>query len=227
MGTSKTLVVFDFCETLVDFQSADRFIQFVLKDESSFWSVFSKIINKLFYTCKIYSVFNKINPKLNLSKRIILFGLRGVSEQKISESANHYLQEVILPNLNSDIVNYLQSHKVNGDILLLSSGGYHPYLELFKGYFTFDYLMCSKIELKNKKATGFLDGTDCMYEHKLTLLNNLIHKHQIKYNKIITYTDSITDKPLLKFSDIGYVVSYNAKRDWVEKEEFKEIIVKR
>ena len=227
MVTNKNLVVFDFCETLVNFQSADKFIFHILENNKTFWSIFSKRVNALFSFFKVYSIFNKINPELNLSKRIVLLGLRGISKDTINEAAESYLNDVVLLNLNTEVFNYLEQHKTNGDLLLLSSGGYHPYLELFQKKLSFNYLMCSKIEFTKNLATGFLEGNDCMHKNKVTLLKDLIRLNNLNYNQIITYTDSITDMPLLKFSNIGYVISYNSNRDWVKNEKFNEIIIKR
>jgi HAD superfamily hydrolase (TIGR01490 family) len=226
METNKNLVVFDFCETLVNFQSADKFVNFVLSDKFTLWSFISKQLNAFFSFFRIYSIFNKISPKLNLSKRVVLLGLRGVSEDKMLQAAQAYLNDIVLKNLNVEIMDCLYKHRDNGDLLLLSSGGYQPYLQLFKEKFNFNFLMCSQIEISNEFATGFIKGNDCMHENKVTLLKELIELENLKYNQIITYTDSITDKPLLNFSDIGYVISYNKKRDWVEKNKFIEIIIK-
>ena len=226
METNRNLVVFDFCETLVNFQSADKFVFFVLSNESTRWSIISKQLNKVLSVFRIYSIFNKISPKLNLSKRVVLLGLRRISEDRILFSARAYFNEVILPNLNNEIMDRFYKHRDNGDLLLLSSGGYHPYLELFKENFNFNFLMCSRIEISQKSATGLMQGDDCMHENKVTILKELIETENLTYNQIITYTDSITDMPLLNFSDKGYVISYNKKRDWVEKNNFIEIIIK-
>lgn len=226
METNRNLVVFDFCETLVNFQSADKFVFYVLSNESTTWSIISKQLNKFLSVFRIYSIFNKISPKLNLSKRVVLLGLRGISEDKLLFSSQAYLNEIILPNLNNEIMDSFYKHRDNGDLLLLSSGGYHPYLELFKEKFNFNFLLCSRIEISDKSATGFMKGDDCMHENKVTILMELIKTENLKYNQIITYTDSITDMPLLNFSDKGYVISYNKKRDWVERNKFNEIIIK-
>jgi HAD superfamily hydrolase (TIGR01490 family) len=221
----KDLVVFDFCETLVNFQTADRFIDFLLEGKSSIWSEFWMLVSKIITITKFNAFISKVQPKSNFFKRIYLLRIRGISEIYINLMAEQYLNEVINSNLNKMIMDKLKHHQNKGDILIISSGGYEPYLTAFKKMYGLDYLNCSNFEYRNGKATGFLNGRDCMHGVKVELLNKTIQKEKLNYNKIITYSDSYTDLPLFQFSDESFVISYGESKDWVMKNKFNEIIL--
>ena len=77
------LVIFDFCETLVNFQTTDAFIDYIIEKEG-----YSKYhwIHKLdiFLTKnKLISLINKIAPEYNPSKRIKLYQIKKSKNNKL------------------------------------------------------------------------------------------------------------------------------------------------
>ncbi|MFN4083090.1 MAG: HAD family hydrolase [Bacteroidia bacterium] len=229
MKLKNKIAIFDFCETLTNFQTADRFVNFILKDNNCNNSVWVNTLNRLIYIMtllRVFAILNIIAPRLNLSKRILLLKLRGVSKEVIHAKAIDYLEKVINPRINRNILERLREYKRNGYLVFISSGGYEPYLNLFSKQEGIDKLFCTQIEFIKGKATGFIKGKDCMFINKVTLLEEYLKANKITFEDSVVYSDSFSDLPLLKWANSAYVISYNNSRSWVVKGGFNEIIIK-
>ena len=73
------LVIFDFCETLVNFQTADCFSRFVLEKESrNFILKTDLLLDKM----KFYKFCSKFNLDSCSQKKILLTNLNGLNKEK-------------------------------------------------------------------------------------------------------------------------------------------------
>jgi len=220
------LVVFDFCETIVSKQTANNFINFIAERNKTKWS---RIIGKLEYfltQTRFFAIVDRMYPKLNLSKKINLLKIRGLIEVDLKTYANKYYKDFIVKNYNQVIIDAMKMYlSKNDSLVVIASGGYNPYLEIFCKEFNIYHLFSSKIECNNSKVTGFYDGEDCMFEEKVKQLNSFIEINKLTFSNKIVYSDSISDLPLFKWSDIRYVISYNKSQNWPSTYDYNEIII--
>jgi len=93
---SKTLVIFDFCETLINFQTADRFIDFIIENESYKKHKWVANLDSFLRKSKLLSLFNKFNKDYNLSKRLKLAQLKGISKEIVDRNALDYYESIII-----------------------------------------------------------------------------------------------------------------------------------
>jgi HAD superfamily phosphoserine phosphatase-like hydrolase len=222
------LVVFDFCETIVSKQTANNFVNYILKDNTTYWSCIISVIEWFFKRFRIFYLFDILFPKFNFSKKINLLKIRGLPEVVLSIYSKKYYDEFIVNHFNNNIIEYLKFHLSEMDsIVVVVSGGYNSYLKIFCQEYNIKYLFSNTINCKNSRVTGFLKGKDCMFEEKVNCLNSFIEFNKLLINKKIVFTDSLSDLPLLKWSDINYVISYNKSQSWVSKYNFNEIINQR
>jgi HAD superfamily phosphoserine phosphatase-like hydrolase len=219
------LVIYDFCETIVSIQTADRFVNYVAFKLNK--GKIISIIEGILIKTRFFAVINKIYPKLNISKKFNLIKLRGVKEDELKLLAIKYYNEVIKTSFNKIIVDKLQDDINNRNIVVIVSGGYNPYLEIFCRDYKINYLLSSKIKVVNGLVSGFLSGTDCMFENKVKHVNELIKKKQLVYKNTIVYSDSPTDLPIFNWANESYVISYNKSQNWAIQNDFNEIIIER
>jgi HAD superfamily phosphoserine phosphatase-like hydrolase len=219
------LVIYDFCETLVSIQTADRFINYVV-DETKTKSFISNL-EKFLTLTRLFAIIKLILPKLNLSKKINLLKIRNFNELQLKEIAIKYYEEIIKSNYNHIILEKLKQDLEKKNLVMVISGGYDMYLNLFCKEFGIDYLLSSKIEIVESKATGFLKGKDCMFNEKVIQLEKFIWDKKLEFENSIVYSDSITDLPLFNWAKEKYVISYNKNQNWVKQNNFREIILKR
>jgi HAD superfamily phosphoserine phosphatase-like hydrolase len=220
------LVVFDFCETLVNLQTANAFIDFVVERKKTIWSRFIASLEMIFLHSRFFAVVDRFFPKYNISKRVNLMKIRGISEIDIKNFAYNFHQNIINKSAIQPLIDELKRFVNNGDYVIIASGGYDVYLNLFATDYKVKHIVSSKIKFNNGKASGFLlDGKDCLYEEKVIQLDKLIHANNLEFQHKISYTDSISDLPLLKWSNEGIVVSKGKSQNWPHTYNLKEIVL--
>jgi HAD superfamily hydrolase (TIGR01490 family) len=215
------LAIFDFCETLVNFQTADRFCRFVLEKKSK-----KRIIklDSFFSRFKVYGLFAKLGVK-NLQKRILLSGFRGIEVSEMHHMALIFLKDIIEPRLNANVYALFKNHLANGDYVVINSGGYEPYLKIFAEQHLVKKLFATKLETKDDLCTGKIDGMDCLGIEKVIRMQNDGVLNQ-SYKDVFVYSDSITDRPIFNLGTKKYaVVSDNKVPLWATKDNFEIIKV--
>lgn len=202
----ETVVFLDFCGTCVPFQSAPRYIDYTI-------ARYPRRIAKL--RRKWYRLLEKFNLAYRVArwsnglldrKEMELRALKGYKEEVLVESAQSFYLEQIKPNLIPEIMEMVRKHQEESAHIVLVSGGFGIYLKYFAAdmHIKSEDIISSNIQIKNGKATGRLEGIDCMEENKVKLLKQHFDKSQIY---TIAYSDSYSDLPLFKWVDKGVVVA--------------------
>jgi HAD superfamily hydrolase (TIGR01490 family) len=218
------LVVFDFCETLVHFQTADRFVDYVLEKEDYKKFKWLRFVNRVLSKLRVIAVVNKLFPEINLSKRLKLFQIRGIENARIVVLAKDFYEQELMTNLISPLYEMLQQHIDQNDYVVIISGGYSPYIKVFLEQHQLNKYFATEIALSNSKVTGFFSGKDCLYAQKVVYLNEFLKSNDIQFSKTIAYSDSISDLPLLQWANEGVVVSRHKPQSWARTYGFKEIV---
>ena len=225
---SQKWVVFDFCETLVNIQTGDAFIDFAIKGHNSsfrkFWKLTIDILEKL----RLFSLSQKLAPKYNLEKRMRLYLLKDISEKDLEIAAKEFVEQVLIKFENRALIQKLNKHILEKDRVCISSGGFSIYLKYWADKHNIEWVDACEIQFRNGKCTGLLLGKDCMFEEKTNRLDLKKSSDENLSNlERVVYSDSITDLPLFKWSHIPYVISYENPRNWVKKYSLNEIIIGR
>lgn len=217
---TKKLVIFDFCGTLISFQTADRYVQFCVKrlQDNKVVQCRHKLV-QLMDTFRIFKIYNHICKVNNWRKRMILWQLKGVSYEVCDQMAKKYFEEELLPNVVQPIVEKLKWHLANGDRVFILSGGYDVYIKYFAEYYGVKEILSSKVAFCKGKCLGKMEGKDCMRENKLAYIRPYLNGE-----RTIFYTDSKSDLPLLKMVDEAIVVSHDASQQWAETCNYNQII---
>lgn len=213
---------FDFCETLVNFQTADAYVNYVVHKSKSARIRILSFIFRAFNKCRIYRSIDRIsNRNLNLFKKCMLWLLKGMPEDILDLYARCYFYEKILNNTIPEVLEIMKQKKADGYKIYIVSGGYDIYLKYFVEKFQLDGLVCSRLKFKNGKSTGTLTGSDCLGDHKTMMLNKIFQRKPY-YSE--SYSDSVTDLPLLTWTNKGIVISKGKSQNWRHVYNFDEII---
>lgn len=216
------VALFDFCETIANFQTADAFIDYVRSITRRRSMINKEKIRLFLKRTYILKVLGRIYPRYSLNKRLILWQLRGFTEHELEQYAQTYYEVKIKPNLISDVVKELINHQNNGWRVLIVSAGYEIYLK----YFCLDFnipledLIAVKIKFKRDLCLGCFDGGDRLWD-KIDKLNERFDRSSLIS---IAYSDSPTDLPLLKWAKEAVVVRRTDKISWSNNLNFKEIV---
>lgn len=216
----KRLVIFDFCGTLISFQTADRYVGFCIKRLQKNKAVqrrhrLIRLMDKL----RIFKIYNRIYPANNWRKRMILWQLKGVAYQQCDQLAHEYFEEELLPNIVVPVVEKLKEHLGKKDRVVILSGGYDIYIRHFAAHFGVQEMISSKIAFADNMCLGKMEGKDCMRANKVEYLRPLL-----KGATTICYTDSISDLPILELVDQPIVVSKQIAQTWANVRNYQQII---
>ena len=214
----KNLVLFDFCETLVSFQSADAFVKyFGQKKCHTRWLLFN------FYARVVdFLMFKILGIKKSYGKSIKLKTLSGFTRAEIRQVSQQFHDEQICPNLISDTMIYLKEHLAKADRVIIVSAGYYDYLQFFTNQFGIE-LVCTNLAYKNDICQGAFETVDCIGEEKITFLQKTIDIESYDRSQIVVYSDSVSDLPLFNLADQTFVVlnkkSHKSLPAWIDKHQ--------
>lgn len=221
---NKRLALFDFCETLVAFQTADAFVDYCREESNYKWACFLEKIRVFLVSIFFFKVLSLFFDGNKIHKKFKLLQLRGLSEYEIENYAKHFYFNKIKPFFIVDLIEELERlKKLRYDIFVVS-GGYSVYIKYFCSDFNINQVVGSDILFKNNRCIGVIDGKDCMNLNKITKLFYNIKEDEYDLANSIAYSDSISDLPLLKIVGHSVVVSKNCSQRWARDNFFDEII---
>lgn len=215
------IVFFDFCETLVKFQTADAFINFVRQKAENNKIKKIEFIHQFLIKTRFFAICNLLFPKFSIEKKFKLYQLNGFEKAEIEKFAFEFYHEKVRRNFINDTLSKLIEYQENNYKIIVVSGGYSIYLKYFLEEFKINNLFATNIEFKENKCTGYIEGLDCLFENKIKILEN---NQFVTSNYSIAYSDSIADLPLLKWVKKGFVVSKNKSQSWAVLNNLEEII---
>lgn len=212
----KIIALFDFCDTLVDGQSINLFLDYLYKKESNWFTKAQLKIRKLFSSAP------KDND-LSLAHKNYLFApLRGKDKKLIESIAFEFNNEILLRNEHISIVEKLQWHQKCGHTVVIASGGFDTYLQYYAKSYAIDYIVSTELIFSEGKFTGI--GEECLGDKKINSLKSILVWEEYDWENSYSYTDSKSDVPLLSLVGNAFVI-YNKQDIRWKKEEWKVIDV--
>jgi phosphatidylglycerophosphatase C len=200
MSTNKkTLVIFDFCETLVNFQTADHFVNYIFQKKPSFFGICVEILRQFLKIFRLGSG--------DLNKRLQLLKIKNLDYGYINIFAKKYFEEILCQSVIPVSLSKFEWHKKQGHFIIIISGGYMEYINYFSEHFKFDKVIATELKTKNGKFTGKISGLDCMGYNKLIKLNNTLNLEDYDLTKSYCYTDSLSDLPILSLVGNRFLIS--------------------
>lgn len=199
------IVFFDFCGTLVPFQSAPRYINFVVDNYPRKAAKIRRRVRTLLEKLHMPHRIERFSKGLFKRKEIELWPMKGYKQEVLEEAAKRFYEEEVKPNLIPEVMKEYQRYQQEGYRVVLVSGGFGIYLRCFAEEHGINKndVISSNVQIKRGKATGKLEGLDCMGENKVKLLEQRFNKSQI-YSEALS--DSPSDLPLLKWVNRGIAI---------------------
>ncbi len=216
------IALIDFCETIVDYQTFDPFIEYVLQHERQtryrlICTSFVKMVCRLFTW-----LFSKLGRNVYVYKNLIVAQMKGLSQEKLELLAASYYTECIQPHLIPQTLELLRELKAQGCELVIVSGGCNLYINCFAKAFCIDHIMSAELEFVESICTGRLK-TDCMGNEKLVRVREWMAGEGLSGNCAVGVSDSVSDRPMLSICDRKIVISRREHQSWVTN-EMEEII---
>lgn len=221
------VALFDFCETLVKFQTADRYVFYVCDKNNSRTVRRKKVIYEWCRKLQLILVASILFPHSSMNKRLILNRLRGLDKGYLETLAKEYYTSQIKPHLIEDTVDDLKRLQKDGFRIILLSGGYDIYLKRFAEEFGISDIISTSIGFKNDICTGRFKGKDCLWGNKIIMLEEYCRQNNIEIDRhnSFSYSDSKSDLPMLNYVDNRVIVHRKGRQRWYNENDYlKEIV---
>lgn len=214
----KILAIFDFCDTLIGMQTANRFVSLAYQQNKNFMTFLSEVIRLLGRRSRL--LFG------NRHKRWQLKQLKGLNKQKLNKIAKEYVQNELLPKENKAIVDKMLWHKSQSHVVVIASGGFSEYIKEYAKIYDIEYVIATDLENIDDVITGKMDGLDCMGINKIDKLKSALNLDEFDLSKSFAYSDHISDIPLLSFVGNAVVADFGQDIQWAKLMNYEIISVK-
>jgi|TARA_R110002049_G_scaffold54739_5_gene152202 HAD superfamily hydrolase (TIGR01490 family) len=137
------------------------------------------------------------------------FALQPLINQPLSKLhalREDFFETKIKPIMLSKGIDLLQSHRNNGDFILIITATNRFVTEVIAQAFKVDDLIATEPEIINDQYTGKVAGTPSFKEGKITRLNEWLKDKDHKLSGAFFYSDSHNDTPLLELVDFPVAV---------------------
>lgn len=195
---SKTLALFDFDGTLYLHDSFTGFIFYALRKRHIVKRGLQILPWIQAYYLKLYPA-HRMRPKLYASM------FKDSDAEEILQLAQDYAQKLIL-KLNPKLLEQLIQHQELGHEVVLVSASLDLYLKPVCSYLNID-LICSEVEIKAGKTTGFYQTPDCSNQQKKS---RILEKYKLQdYAEIYAYGNSEEDEEMLSLAHQRYLEGHD------------------
>jgi HAD superfamily hydrolase (TIGR01490 family) len=220
------LALFDFCETLVSFQTADAFVDYVRNKKGSIFLRFLDEILIILIRLRVFLVLNKLFPGESRSKKLKLLQIRNMSYDDLDHLAGMFYNDMIKPNLILPVVEEMTRLAKEGYEICLVSAGYSIYLKYFMREYKIPHMISTEIAFNSYgiRCLGTIAGKDCISEEKVNRIKDYFTGKELNLSESISFSDSISDLPMLLYTQDAVVVSKEVPQRWISQHKFREII---
>lgn len=200
------VVLLDFCDSLVLGQTADGYVEYVVRSHGGLLRRVSLCLLKGLKA-------NRLFPG-RWYKRTLLFHIRGITKNDLDIYAAEYAEQV-MSRVHRPVLECVFRLKENGYGVYLVSGGYKIYLEKISQKLGFDGVMGTEIEFDNSISTGYMAGKDCMGLQKIVRVREYFST-SVNWSDSYAVTDHVSDIPLLMLAGHRLVVDSGQDVCWAE-----------
>ncbi|MGX7582969.1 HAD-IB family hydrolase [Candidatus Vidania fulgoroideorum] len=191
------LIIFDLDKTLINCDCEKEFIKYFYN---------KKIINNVFYkkSNMFYKKYKK--GKLNI-KKYIKYISKFLNKILYYKNEINKIVKIISKKINKKVMYVLKKERDKKNYILISTSSCYFISNNVLKRLKINNLICTKIIRMKKKFTGKINGVPNIGNGKVLNLKKYINKKKIKYKKIIFYSDSINDLPMMIYSDKTFLVN--------------------
>lgn len=201
---SQTLVVFDFCGTIVSVQTGDHFILLYVTRTVNASKLKRTLVKALFVPFVRRVVEGVFRVK---RKRLLQLALCGERRQDIDKFASLYSRYLRMNHLVGRVYRDMLDACHSGHEVAVLSAGYRPYIEKLVPEDV--KVIANELHYdSDEKCSGKLVDSDCIAEQKIVRLYREFDS--LSGRKIIFYTDSEADLPVAQLADLFYLVPPNS-----------------
>jgi len=126
--------------------------------------------------------------------------LKGLMKEEVQGIFDWICSNYVMKLLRPDIMELLQQHRAAGHVIVLLSGCFDGFLDTIKQRLGLDYIVGTKLEVRNDVYSGRIVEPLCFGINKVRLLKEFISQTQLNVDHGLSfaYADSIIDASILE-----------------------------
>lgn len=189
--------IFDFCETLVTFQTHDCFVRHYLQFRKRWVKVFRWYLLKTLPAKIIFKISGR-------SPKPYIVGLLNGEAHADVEAFSKLYAKLLIKRTNQNILELMKSAAEKADIFIVS-GGLEVYIEDYLEVLNLPFsvnVLSNKLEVRDGVLTGKYCDVDCMASEKVVRLNAACQKFSV----MEVYSDCMSDAPLFRIAKNAFLV---------------------
>ncbi len=225
------IAFFDVCETLISFQTADAFVDYI-RDNTDDDVVRGRMLRRerwldVLKRIQVVRVCDKFLPGLKLEKRMKLWQLEGLKEVYLLTMGQHYVEDILRYTEIKLVVNAMQQLMLEGYEVILVSAGYDVYLQFLGGLYGVP-VIATELEFDNGICTGKWVGSDCYGQEKVRRICQYFGASCEQLDGLqnsIAYSDSESDMPMLNLCKRKVAVIHGNRYNWGESNGCEVVLV--
>ncbi len=128
---------------------------------------------------------------------LLVGDLKGETDLSMREKADAWFARDIKPWVSPQGRTFVETHRKEGDILVLLTSSTQYVAEPFQTLLKLDTSICTRLSVEDGRFTGSLD-TLCYGVGKTVLAERYAIEKGISLDDCVFYTDSYSDMPMLK-----------------------------
>lgn len=205
LHNSHTLVCIDLDGTLVDGQSQQHFLNFLLnKKIIGFW-----YFVYIYWWFLLYKLHLASDPTqiMNFAYRAI----RGKTVAEIDTLLDVFFEEDLKPHIYQRMVDMMRLYKERGAIVLLISNSTEIIVERVAQYIGANAYIATRLRTKDAIYTGEIIPPIVYGQIKLEALEEYINNNNLNDAKVVVYADHLSDLYLFERADEQHVVNPTRK----------------
>jgi HAD superfamily hydrolase (TIGR01490 family) len=200
----KRAALFDMDETLIAGNTARLFMQFRRRrGEVTRWKMLQVGLWLLQYSL----------GRIDAAKvaRSALREYKNTKESDLAELCDEWIRTVVVPLISPAARVTDERHQQAGDLVAIVTSATRYGSEPIARELGISHLLCTELEVEGGKLTGEVVEPLCFGPGKVLLASNLLSAHNIAFDEVTFYSDSITDLPLLAKVGAPIVVNPDAR----------------
>ncbi len=199
MQTNNVIIIFDLDETILTVNSFHKFIEYEFKQSSLIFKF--KILNAI-----ILRKLRVITAR-KLKNRIL--ARHKLKDKKELEEYFYNFYKTLKDYYDRDIIAVIDNYvKKNFDVIIIT-GAFYDYSIFIAKELNVKELVATNLKYDDKYFTGEIDGMEMLANQK----KEYILHSKYKDRKVIFYSNSFLDKPLLDYSYKSYLVSLKSQKN--------------
>jgi len=215
-------VLLDFCETVVDFQTFDAFLEYVLQMKRPCLYKICTCKLLVFILNKMTALLMRIGCKFYLRKHLLIACTFGIKINDLLNCGVEFYKKIVSRHYICDTIRLVKKLQRENLKIIVISGGSKFYIDCFAKEYGIKHVISAEFLTFHDISMGIL-RRECLGMEKIVMLEDYVMEHNLSGEIEYAVTDSQSDMPIIEKAKHAIIISHKKHKSWVD-ETMEEII---